>query len=80
MVEIVWVDASTHGGPGWVDLEDAVAFAEEPVPVMRTIGYLFHELPGPDGWVVITDTLGDDECAAVHKIPNGMVIERNILR
>ena len=78
MVE--WVDASTHGGPGWVPRDEATDFAAEPPPVMKTVGFLLHktEEEGPDGWIAITDTLGDDETASVHKIPNPMIIRLEI--
>ena len=78
---VKWVDAATHGGPGWVALEDAEEFAQSPPPVMTTIGWLVYktEEEGPDGWVAVTDTIGDDETASVHKIPNPMIITMEVL-
>lgn len=78
LVEITWVDACTHGGPGWVDLTEAQEFAERQPPVMRTVGYLIEYYEGPNGWIVVTDTMGDDECASVHKIPNVMIISLSL--
>lgn len=79
LVRVKWIDASTHGGPGWVDLEDALAFAQEPAPIMNTVGYFLHRDECPTyGCLVITDTLGDEECASVHKIPNRMIISLDI--
>ena len=77
--KIRWIDASSSGGPGWVDLEDAKEFALQEPPVMETIGHVIHEVAGPFGWVALTDTIGTDECSTVHKIPNCMIIERTIL-
>jgi hypothetical protein len=76
---IKWVDASSSGGPGWVDLAEAMDFAIQEPPIMETIGHVIHEVTGPFGWVAMTDTLGTDECSTVHKIPNCMIIERSIL-
>jgi len=74
LVKVVWVDASTHGGPGWVDQDDAAEFAAVDPPLMSTVGYvLAHEDEGPEGWIVLTDTLGIEECSSVHKIPNSMI-------
>lgn len=73
------MDAASSGGPGWVDLDEAMEFAREEPPIMETIGHVIHEVTGPFGWVAMTDTLGGQECATVHKIPNSMIIERTIL-
>lgn len=80
LARVTWVDASTSGGPGWVDQEDAAEFAQQPPPVMSTVGYvLAQDDEGPEGWIVLTDTLGQNECSSVHKIPNSMVIKLEIL-
>ena len=74
LAKVVWVDASTHGGPGWVDQEEASLFATQDPPLMYTVGWLLAEVDDdPDGWVVLTDTLGPEECSSVHKIPSCMV-------
>ena len=70
---VSWVDASSHGGPGWVDLEDAREFAAGDPPVMRTVGYVLYYDPEPEGWITMTDTIGGDECSSVHKIPSCMI-------
>ena len=77
--KVRWVDASSSGGPGWVNLEDGLEFAQEDPPVMETVGHVIHEVPGPFGWIALTDTLGAEECATVHKIPNAMILERTVL-
>lgn len=79
MVEVEWVDASTSGGPGWVYLSEAKEFAAKEPPIMKTVGFLLYEKGGSDGYVVLTDTLGYEECAAVHKIPSGMIINMRSL-
>ncbi len=80
LVKIRWIDASTSGGPGWVSLEDAMEFAEQDPPIMETVGYVLHEVNDPKfGYIVMTDTLGEDECSSVHKIPYVMIIERSTL-
>lgn len=80
MVRIKWIDACSHGGPGWVDLEDAIEFAKEPSPIMDTVGHIIYEVNDPRvGYVVVTDTLGGEECASVHKIPYVMIVERTSL-
>jgi len=79
LVRIRWVDASSHGGPGWVDIDDALEFAQSPCPIMETVGHLIHEVEGDEGYVVLTDTLGGEECSSVHKIPTAMITERTSL-
>ena len=80
LVEVTWIDACSSGGPGWVDREEALEFAVEPAPVMRTIGFLIHEdFDEEVGFVALTDTIGEDECACVHKIPYSMILSRRPL-
>lgn len=80
LVEVTWIDAASSGGPGWVDREDALEFAHEPAPIMTTVGYLIHEDEDATlGYVALTDTIGEDECACVHKIPYSMIIQRRTL-
>jgi len=80
LVKIRWVDASSHGGPGWVDLDDALEFAREDPPIMETVGHILYEVNDPkNGWVTLTDTLGGEECSSVHKIPYPMIVERTAL-
>lgn len=80
LVRIKWVDASSHGGPGWVDLDDALEFAQVDPPIMETVGYIIYEVNDPvRGWVAVTDTLGGSECSTVHKIPYVMIVERQAL-
>jgi len=77
--QVSWVDASSHGGPGWVDLDDAREFAESEPPVMKTVGYVLYYDPEPCGWLTLTDTLGGDECSSVHKIPSCMIQHLEVL-
>tara|TARA_B100001059_G_C17779177_1_gene553094 strand:- start:1091 stop:1351 length:261 start_codon:yes stop_codon:yes gene_type:complete len=76
LVKVTWIDAATHGGPGWVDLDDAKEWALEPCPVMETVGFLLHvDEDDQQGYLTLTDTLGSQECASVHKIPNCMILD-----
>jgi hypothetical protein len=70
---IKWVDASSHGGPGWVTHEDAETFALEKLPIMSTVGFVIYET---DSYMVLTDTVGEEECSSIHKIPKVMILER----
>ncbi len=79
LVRVKWVDASSHGGPGWVDIEDAFTFARQPCPIMETVGHVLYEDEGDEGYIVLTDTLGGEECSSVHKIPYAMITERTTL-
>jgi hypothetical protein len=76
---VTWVDAASHGGPGWVDILDAHEFAQTSSPLMKTIGYVLYYDPEPDGWISMTDTLGDEECSSIHKIPSCMIRSMEIL-
>lgn len=70
---VEWVDACSHGGPGWVDLDEAREFAISEPPVMKTVGYILYYDPEPGGWIALTDTLGGEETSSVHKIPSCMI-------
>ena len=76
---VTWVDAASHGGPGWVELIDAHEFAQASSPLMKTIGYVLYYDPEPDGWISMTDTLGDEECSNIHKIPSCMIRSMEML-
>ncbi len=80
LVRIHWVDASSHGGPGWVDLDDAIEFAKSDPPIMRTVGWVLHEEPGHGGWLSVVDTLGGEECSSIHKIPYAMIVDKEYLQ
>lgn len=73
-VIVKWRDAETFGGPEWVDSDEVVTYVRKNAPVMTTIGFVLYEKPGPDGHLCLTDTYGSEETAAIHKIPNGMIL------
>jgi|TARA_B100001093_G_scaffold41775_2_gene35550 hypothetical protein len=73
---IKWIDASSHGGPGWVSHEEAENFSLESPPVMSTVGFVIYET---DSYMVLTDTIGEEECSSIHKIPKVMILERTNL-
>ena len=79
LVKIEWVDASSHGGPGWVDLDEGKEFAREDLPVMSTVGFVLHEKTGPRGWISVTDTIGGEECSTIHKIQLTMILHKEYI-
>jgi hypothetical protein len=80
VVEVVWIDALTHGGPGWVDTDEVLELLKKKEgrnPEMRTVGHLISK---ENDCIIVTDTLGPEESGSVHVIPMGMVKEIRILK
>ena len=71
IVEIFWVDAESTGDSGWMSLEDCEESIYTPPPVMKTCGYVLND---HDDYIVVTDSLGTEECGQVTKIPRVMVV------
>jgi len=70
IVEIFWTDAETIGDTGWMPLTEGVQSAKVPPPLMRTVGYV---LVDHEDFISITDSLGDQECGHITKIPIHMI-------
>ena len=79
-VLVHWMDAETAGGVEWQSLDDVESYVSRPSPVMVSVGFLIFETPGENGFICITDTLGDSETSNVHKIPNRMVMTRQTIK
>ena len=77
MVEVVWIDAHSQGGPEWVPAEEAYEYAHSELPKIRQVGYVLYE---DDEVLAITDTLGTDVTGTVHSIPKGMIVRRSLLK
>ena len=69
-------EAST-GDSGWQDLEEMKSRAENVPPVMRTVGFVLFET---DSHISITESLGNDVCGHVTKVPTGMIRDLEVLR
>ena len=76
IVEVIWVDAETLGDSTWQDIEEIKQRAKDNPPVMRTVGFVLHE---SDTHISVTDSLGENECGHMTKIPIGMVTECKVL-
>ena len=77
MALVHWLDHETNGGPGWESLEDQLEWAEEPVAVGRTVGWIIYE---NDTYIVLVDTFMDGgSVGAAHKIVKGDIIYRKEL-
>jgi hypothetical protein len=70
IIEIFWVDAESVGDSGWQSLEESQATITSPSPIMKTCGYVLHEATD---FIVVTDSLGTEECGQITKIPSCMV-------
>jgi hypothetical protein len=71
LVLISWIDAITIGGEGWIDKNKALNYAQDPLPIMFTAGFVLHE--DADHFAV-TNTVGPDETAQINKIPKRMIV------
>ena len=72
IVQIIWTDHESNGGPGWEPVEDQKEWAEEDLPTAQTVGFLFHETPL---YVVLTDTILGETTSTCHKICKQNIIE-----
>jgi len=76
MIKLTWLDAITRGGLGWIFREEADEYAATAPPAVETVGYIMHLC---DGWLSMTDTLGDEQTSNVHTIPIGMIQSVEVL-
>lgn len=77
LVLVHWLDHETNGGPGWECLEEQLEWAEEPVAVGRTVGWIIYE---NETYIVLVDTFMDGgSVGAAHKIVKGDIIYRKEL-
>lgn len=70
IVEVWWHDAETSGGPGWVDSEDAVQYMSDPLPLIKSVGFLCNVT---DQYVALTDNVNTNATGGITKIPVGMI-------
>jgi hypothetical protein len=70
LAECVWEDAEEIGEVGWNDLEELFELAEEPCPVMHTVGYIIYE---SNEHISMVSTIGPDECSRIEKIPRSFI-------
>ena len=63
LVRIRWEDAETFGDATWQDPDAAMRFAKTKPPIMSTVGHVIYNC---HNWVAVTDTIGTEECSAVH--------------
>jgi hypothetical protein len=77
MVEVIWIDAHSQGGPEWVAAEEAFEYAHSELPKIRQVGFVLFE---DDVVLAITDTLGTDVTGTVHSIPKGMIVSSSIIK
>jgi len=73
IVYIRWKDVETHGDAGWQDPTRLEEFALSPPVVFHTVGFLVYDAR-PD-YVVVAESLGEDDCSAMTKIPCGIIEE-----
>jgi len=70
LAECVWEDAEEIGDVGWNDRDELFKQAEEPCPIMHTVGYLIYE---GDDHISMVSTIGTDECSTIEKIPRSFI-------
>jgi len=77
LVLLHWLDHETNGGPGWESFEDQLEWAEEPVAVGKTVGWIIFE---NEQYLVVVDTFMDGgSVGAAHKIVKSNLILRKEL-
>ena len=72
VILIRWIDAVTHGDCTWQDLAETKEDAEKEPPMMCTTGIV---LTAADTHIAVTDSIGEEECGHMTKIPRGMIID-----
>jgi len=70
ILQIEWEDAITSAEPGWTPFDDAIKEAGNPPPLMNTVGFCLYE---DDAYIALTDSIGDNECGQLTKIPRAMI-------
>ena len=76
VVKVTWVDAETVGDSSWQELEEVMQTAKDQPPVMQTVGFVLCEC---ETHISITDSIGEQECGHVTKIPLAMIQEVEVL-
>ena len=72
IVKVIWVDAETVGDCNWQDIEEIKVIAKQNPPIMQTVGFVLHQ---SETHVSIVDSLGEEDCGHLTKIPNSMIQE-----
>jgi hypothetical protein len=68
---IIWKDAVTEGGGGWVSESEVEQIAKAELPIMYTVGFVLHE---SQDYICVSDSIGESETGSITKIPKGMVV------
>ena len=78
LVLLHWLYHESIGGPGWETIQEQKEWAEEPVPVVKTVGWIIYET---DQYLVIIDTVMSDHSlvGTAHKIIKSNIILRKEL-
>ena len=76
VIIIRWIDAVTQGDCNWQDLEETSEDAQSKPPEMTTVGVV---LASKETHISVTDSIGEDECGHMTKIPLGMIREIRLL-
>ena len=71
IVKICWEDAITSTEASWTSASEAMEVATSALPIMWTVGYVLHN---SEGWISLTDSVGEDEFGQVTKIPKQLIL------
>lgn len=72
-VLIYWKDHEDHTSADWQTYEDADAQVNNPVAVVRSVGWIYHENKEA---ISLVSTLGPEECSGVLRILKRAIVRR----
>jgi hypothetical protein len=73
IVKVIWIDAQSIGDCNWQDYNEIKELAKESPPIMQSVGFLIYE---SDTHLSIVDSIEEDVCGHLTKIPKAMIQER----
>ena len=76
IVKVCWEDAITSTEASWTSASEAMEVATSALPIMWTVGYVLHD---SEGWISLTDSVGEDEFGQVTKIPKKLILSIKVM-
>jgi hypothetical protein len=72
IVKVIWVDAETVGDCNWQDFNEIKLIAKNDPPLMQSVGFVLHDC---ESHISIVDSVGEEDCGHLTKIPKKMIKE-----
>tara|TARA_R100000152_G_C6706657_1_gene135089 strand:+ start:258 stop:497 length:240 start_codon:yes stop_codon:yes gene_type:complete len=72
IIKAIWVDAETVGDCNWQDFGEIKEMAKRNPPIMQTVGFVLYE---SESHISVVDSIGEEDCGHLTKIPKSMIKE-----